>query len=218
TIAAMTLVASIRGANQLPVLRWSVVGAVIVFAGALIDRIPWAPAVSELRYVHPFYALAWLGLGALLRGVQLWRMPPTTRRLALSWFVGGLALLTPLLWAQLRYGHAGWLHPDAEMLRLSSLVETSVSVSLFDWITHADGRTVLLVLLPIISALITAGVLLVRRDTTSAALRQRLTPSAVALAVVFVVSVFKLRWSVVALALSFPVGIVLLTGLTQTWR
>src|SRR5690606_1297502 len=54
TIAAMTLVASIRGANQLPVLRWSVVGAVIVFAGALIDRIPWAPAVSELRYVHPF--------------------------------------------------------------------------------------------------------------------------------------------------------------------
>ena len=191
----VTAVVGAVTAGPRPFLRWAGIGAVVVFVAWLADRSPWTVAAGELRYVHPLYAFAWLGLGLALDGWQ--RLKTRTGKLAWTELAASAALLTPLVWTQFQHGYKGWLYSGAALRRLTSLDETVVFDSVFAWL----GRTPVAEIALLVFPLLVAVVLLARAWLRAPA---RPVASAVLLAVLLLLACFKVRWGVVASVVALP--------------
>lgn len=138
-------------------LVWSLVGSISIVAAWAIDRAPWDPAAGELRYVHPLYAFAWLGLGVGIDGWQRWRTSRARPRRRLAQMAAAAALVGPLLYLQFKHGYAGWLYPSAAMSRLTSLDETILFSNAADWIGRASFAELAFVIAPVLAAGVMCG-------------------------------------------------------------
>lgn len=191
-------------------LRWALVGAGLVTAAWAWDGAHWDPALSELRYVHPLYALAWLGLGLAMLGIQRLRAAPASPHRTVAWAViaAAAALVAGLVYVQLSRGYAGWLYPDPRLLRLSSLEETGLATPVAGWLARWSSRDTILILLPALAAVATL-IARFRRAAPSAAAappdsEPRVLPAAVAVMALFVLAWFRPPWVVGLALLAIP--------------
>lgn len=187
-----------------PVLAWALVGSGATFVACLIDQNPWSPAAGELRYLHPLYALAWLGLGLALHGGQQAREAGRFGRKSIASLTAGLLLVAALVYVQFAHGYKGWLYPGAAMSRLTSLDETVFFGNAVDWIATASFAEVFFLSAPVLAAVaIVALACLFRRDAAPRLAAPAIV-AAVLLAGVLALAFIHPRWLVVASLLSLP--------------
>lgn len=190
--------------SPIPALTWSLVGSGATLVACLIDQSPWALAEGELRYVHPLYALAWLGLGLILGGWQHVRGAQSRGKAGVAQSAAGLLLVAPLVYAQLAHGYKGWLYSSAAMSRLTSLDETVLFRSAMDWIATAPFVEIVFIGLPAMAAIAAVAFACFNRRDATRPPPPRPLASTVLLAGVLVLAFFHPRWLVVASLLSLP--------------
>lgn len=176
------------------------VGASMLALACGLDRIPWQASATEFRYVHPLYAVAWLGLGGLRLTPLFWSPANGGKRF---WVMGALlaiAGLLPLFAVQIHHGFAGWAYPSTFMQRLTSLDETIVFPNLLAWLRHSQGAELLFILLPMLSAALMIGFACWKHDSKSTDTNP--LPVAILLFALLLLSTFWVRWIVVLSALS----------------
>ena len=195
TVVLVTAAVAAVSAGPQPFLRWAAVGAAVVGVAWLADRSPWDVAAGELRYVHPLYAFAWLGLGLALDGWQ--RLKAKTGKLAWLELGAAVVLCAPLVWTQFKHGYLGWLYSGAALRRLTSLDETVVFDSVFAWLGRTPAAEIALLVFPLLAAV----VLLVRAWLRAPA---RPVASVVLLAALLILACCKVRWGVVASVVALP--------------
>jgi hypothetical protein len=187
-----------------PFLKWSLVGGGVTLAAWWFDGAQWNPAAGELRYVHPYYAFAWLGLGLGLHGVQHIGTEKKIKRVAVPMILGA-ALVSPLLTTQLKHAYAGWLHPSAWMRRITSLDETVAYAWFGDWLNRASPAEIFFVSTPLILVAALLALAIWRSRTSKTATEWRtLAPAAVLFTLLFILAFFRIRWSVIATLVAVP--------------
>lgn len=191
------------GKTSLPTLRWSLIGAGLTVAAWSVDRSPWSVAAGELRYVHPLYALAWLGLGLGLDGWQRGRAGAGRRRVRVE-IAAAVALAAPLVYVQLRNGYKAWLYTGASMRRLTSLDETVLFDTAIDWLARVPFADVAFVGAPLVGAIATLAVLFFRRRQPDAAPPSSLIVPAIVLVATVAFACFRVRWLVFAALVALP--------------
>lgn len=197
-ISAATGATAILAPNPtLPCMRWALVGSALTLAGWLIDRAPWDPAAGELRYIHPLYALAWLGLGLALDGAQHLRAHTARRKLRLLEVAASVPLIGALAYVQLSHGFKAWLYPSVWIRRLASFDSSFPFDTVFGWTARASFAEVLLLSIPVLAAAVMLA-LAMRQSPRSA-----LTWLVVFTAIIVFAS-FRLRWCIVAALVSVP--------------
>ncbi|PTY07094.1 hypothetical protein DB347_07210 [Opitutaceae bacterium EW11] len=192
-------------APRLPCLRWSIVGSAVIAAAWLIDRSPWSLAAGELRFVHPLYAAAWLGLGLGLDGWQNLRLGDRGRKWAVAEIVAALSLVSALAYVQLKHDYRGWLYWGAAMRRTTSLEETIVFNNVLDWFAGVSAAEALLVAVPLLAAVAAIVVSLRGQRSEKNGSRQNAAIAAVLLAGVVLLTAFAVRWFAFASLLSLVV-------------
>jgi hypothetical protein len=188
-------------------LSWSLLGAGVILAAWIIDQAPWDPKAGELRYVHPLYAMAWLGLGLALDGWQRWRTGAARRTIVMLELAAALLLTGSLGFVQGRNGYWGWLYPGGTTRRLTSLDETRLFPSAVHWLSQVSIAEALLVTL---SLLVTIVALVLARPWRPPVKSPRPADSrwlvvVVVLATVTLLALFKVRWFVLATLVTLPV-------------
>ncbi|MFW6353318.1 MAG: hypothetical protein ACOC3I_02925, partial [Verrucomicrobiota bacterium] len=198
---------------------WSIIGAGLVVGAWLLDGLPWEVRTGELRYVHPLYAVAWLGLGAGLEQLERARARGVNlRRGALALGVA-MAGLLPLGWVQVREGYAGWLYPGVALRRLSPLDEGLVFPHAGAWLGAASGWEIaFLLLLPLATAGLLAWVWWRRLEGVSRGGIVPLLSLALLLGLLVLMSLVRVRWGVVLGVLCLPACLWLLTALGARLR
>jgi hypothetical protein len=153
--------------KTLPWLTWALGGAAASFAGYLIEYFPAHLGSWQLRAVHPLYALAWLGGGALLARTTAriqGASPGRGLREIGIWVLAGAAVVSlPIgMW---RTHSLGFLETNLSSLQLTRLSGEMAATSLWTWMVH-EGITlrVWATLLPVLLVL-PAGWLVLRRAT-----------------------------------------------------
>jgi hypothetical protein len=176
-----------------PFWQWSLLGGGIAVAGWWLDRTPWDLSASELRSVHPLYALAWIGLGLGLDAAQKLRQPGARRRIRIMQALGALLLFGGLIYPQCAHGYKGWLYPSAAMERLTSLDETVIFGGLFDWLAHASAGERVFLAVPIfaLAAVVAVGARAPRSHRTYTVLT-----ASVLLIGLLALSLGRVRWLV----------------------
>jgi hypothetical protein len=118
--------------QTLPWLTWALGGAAASFAGYLIEYFPAHMGSWQLRVIHPLYALAWLGGGAVLARAVAW-----IEREKASWSVREIVVLVlavaalaavPIAMWQTR--SLGFLEVDLSAFRLTRLPGNARETSL----------------------------------------------------------------------------------------
>jgi hypothetical protein len=193
-----------RYKTAFPFLRWSLIGSGLTFAFWLIDQAPWAPEAGELRYIHPWYAAAWLGLGFALEGAQRFRVPHRSGKWNLTMIVAGLVFAAPLAYVQFSHGYLGWLYSSVWMRRIASLDETTVHATALDWIGTASLAETALVLLPIVAAIAALAFALKSERTRPPGERGSYLATAIIFAGLLVLAFFHIRWIAVATLVAAP--------------
>ncbi len=203
---------------KVPCLRWALVGSGLTLIAWLVDGGRWDPTAGELRFVHPVYALAWLGIGVGMAAYQEIHSGQRHRRLYLAAIAVAAALLAPLVYAQLSHGYKGWWYTSASMRRLTSLDETTVFNNIADWLARTSVAEVMLVSAPVLIATAALAGFLLRRPDTRRKLPASLAVSAVVCAGLLVLIVFKVRWMVIASLVALPVVATLAAGASRALR
>lgn len=162
--AATGIAGSTTIGTRPPVLAWSLIGASVTLVAWLVDRTPWDIAASELRFVHPLYAFAWLGIGLALDGARHLRTDGVWRKWRLAEVVAAICLTSALVYVQLKNGHKGWLYTSASMRRLTSVDETVAFGNVIDWMTQVSVAEAVIVVAPTLFA---AAVLTLRLVSAS---------------------------------------------------
>ncbi len=194
-----------------PGLRWALAGAALVLAGWLIDRAPWNPGASELRYVHPLYALAWLGLGLALDGAQHLRTNDTRRKLRWLEIAAAGPLIGALIYVQVAHVFKGWLYPGIWIRRFSSLDEALPADHLLQWLGRASFLEAVFVSAPLLAAAIVLVIAARRRRRATPERASRLPALAALWLVVVLFATFRLRWGAVAVLVTLPLLGLLIT-------
>jgi len=203
--AAVGIAALLRGTTtERPWLRWALIGAGITTLGWIIDRSPWDPAAGELRYAHPLYALAWLGLGLGIDGWSRWQRPPSRSKPHLLELVAGALLFVPLLFVQFTDSYKGWLYPSAAMTRLTSLDEAVVFRSAFDWLGRTSFVENVFVSAPTGLALALLAWAWLRSRGTNRETPRVLPALTILFIGVLVFAFFRVRWLTAASLLALP--------------
>jgi hypothetical protein len=198
-------------------IRWSGTGAALVMLGWACDRAPWEVSAGELRYVHPYYALAWLGLGLVVHGWQARRSSGWRRRAAVAAGTLGLLLTAPLVVAQITHHDKGWLYPSAAMRRLTSLNEATVSSSLAQWIGSVSPATAGLVLVPTCAAVIALVVWSFTKPANESWRTLRVATTLLYVGLL-VLACARVRWLVVTSLLAVPLCWQVATLRAGRWR
>ena len=195
-------VAAFRPVN-LPWLRWSISGAGTVLLAWVIDRGPLALNAGELRSVHPFYAVAWLGVGFALHGLQARSRDTPRKWRGIFFLIGGAVIVTGSAAVQLKSGFTGWIYPSLALQHLSSLDEARPPFeTIIGWIQTAPGALVFLTITPAFVALLMAGV-----AAWSARGTRRGTHSFFTLMLLLglvILACFRVRWWSVLSAFALP--------------
>ncbi|HEY0947697.1 MAG TPA: hypothetical protein VGD81_20610, partial [Opitutaceae bacterium] len=200
-----------------PFLAWSLTGFVFTLTACLADQSPWNPAAGELRYAHPLYAVAWLGLGLALDGVQRLRATGSHRGRGIAEMAPALALLSTLAYFQLKNGYAAWLYASASMRRITSLDETLRFDTAIDWFTSRSFAEIAFMAAPALFAL--AAVALAALSPTASPTRTSRFPvlHAAALVALLLLAFFKIRWAVVASLVALPIAAGLAASVSAVW-
>ncbi|MDQ8203509.1 hypothetical protein [Pelagicoccus sp. SDUM812003] len=177
-----------------PFWGWTLCGVGLSLLACLIDANPLESSAGELRYLHPVYPLAWLGLGMLLGAWQSMLLQSFSRVRSIALGALGLLLMAPLAYTQLSHGYSGWLFSSASLLRPSSLDQTRIYGNLFSWIASAEFTTVLLAGLPALTALAAIAYCLSRSKTDAWGSLNSALPVATGFAAVGLLTVFKIKW------------------------
>lgn len=185
-------------------LRWSLVGGGVVCIAWLLTGVPLDPTVSELRYAHPVYALAWIGLGVGLHALHSDRKGNASRR-RLGLLVLAAALILPLPFVQLKFGYWAWLHTSAELQRFASLEGSPIHANILLWLSTAPWAERLLILLPPLAAAV--GLVLHARQGARGGpeASNAWIPTAVVACALIALSSIHVRWLVVVVVLALPV-------------
>jgi hypothetical protein len=181
--------------KTLPWLTWALGGAAASFAGYLIEYFPAHLGSWQLRVVHPLYALAWLGGGALLARTTAWIQGANPgrglREIGICVLSGAAVVALPV--AMWRTHSLGFLETTLSSLRLTRLPGDMAATSLWSWMVHEGiSPRVWATLLPGLLVL-PAGWLILRRRIGMASRAS----IAVALGPVFVAVGFaswKINW------------------------
>lgn len=125
--------------------RWAVGGAAVSLLAYLAENAPDHLGGLRLQVNHPFYALAWLGLGEVLSRIQAWSDTGKFGRSwrdGLAWGLGFLALgLVP---AAMVFGkNPGFLVADPLASRLTFLTNGVEAKNFAAWLGR-DGLTLVL--------------------------------------------------------------------------
>lgn len=214
-LSAIAAAASNPQRPKLAHLRWALAGAALSLVAWLVDQNPWSPAASELRYNHPLYALAWIGLGFALAGWQTLRRPPASAKVPLSLFALGILLLAPLSYTQLSHAFPGWLYSSAFLQRITSLDESRLFPHALAWLGQSSIQEAFFLALPILAVALVLALAYARRRKSPAD-APPLLPSAIAFAAVLILTLLKLRWGVVATLLTIPILCALIPQLTRS--
>lgn len=190
--------------TRLPCLRWSLIGSGVTLAAWLVDRSPWAPAAGELRYVHPWYAFAWLGIGLAIDGGQHWRGAERFRKWRWAEIAGAVLLLAGFGYTQIKNDYRGWLYPSGWMRRISSLEEPTAFRSAIDWLGQASAAEAALLCAPIAAAVVALALRANPLRKTPFSLS--LAPAAVGFAGLLALAFFRVRWGVVAALAALPLA------------
>lgn len=185
-------------------LRWALIGSATTFVAWLIDQNPFTPAAGELRYVHPLYAVAWLGIGLVLDGARALRASASRRALRSVEVVAGTLLVSALGFVQLTNGYNGWLYPSAWIRRLTSLDRTRAFDTQVDWLASASGPEIVLLFAPTLAGFVLLALTLLRRREQPPASESSRLPAALVLAGLGVLAFFRVRWGVVAALVALP--------------
>ncbi len=208
-------------AERSPFLLWSGVGAALVVAGWWIDGASGTLQAGELRYVHPLYAVMWVGLGLALDAFQALRaQPPGAGRWRLAEGVAGVVVFLAGILPQVQHGYAGWIYPSLWMRRFSSVDPTAGFAHAGTWAVHASPAEWVLISSPLLAAAAVISTAIVRARSGAASRpaeksmahpRTELpdaTPLA-ATAVIFggllLLTFFRLRWTAAAAFLALPI-------------
>ncbi len=172
--------------GTLPWLAWALSGAATCFSGYLIEYSPAHMGSWKLGFVHPLYALAWLGGGALLEQMAA-RIQGARRGWNLREIcIGGLSAAAVLaLPAAMGLTHSlGFLEQDLSSFELTRLPGDVAAGNFWTWLIRepATGR-IWAALLPVLLVPPAAGLIL-RRSTgmaSRASLSIAIGPALVAL-------------------------------------
>ena len=155
--------------SHLPWLTWSTAGALASVVFYLVENAPGRVMQSELRVLHPLYAIAWLGLGFLIdRGAGV--LSGSRPRFKIwDGVASGVAIAAIALFPVVVYktkSSAFWA-PDLLESRLTKLSSDGGVTGLWDWLIRAgvSGKFFGTIALPI-SALIAASWAFAKKETT----------------------------------------------------
>lgn len=193
--ACAQLLESIRSDQKRPFITWSVVGSALAGAGWIIDGAVWNPSAGELRYNHPLYAAAWLGIGLIAAGIQNARGANRRRAVAVAQCLAGLTLVGPLVYYQIKLHDPGWLYSGAALRRLTSLDETLVFNHLAEWFAAASAAEICIIVLPLDAVIVASVFYLLKKDDDTS--RSRFGAATVVFAAIVLCSFFRVRWLVV---------------------
>ena len=203
-LAAVGTATSFSEKGVQPFLQWSLIGSGLTLAAWLFDGAPWSPSAGELRYVHPHYALAWLGLGLALDGLQRFTRARETKRAVMEMIIGA-AFLSPLAYVQIKHAYAGWLYSSIWMRRLTSLDETIAYASVGDWLNRASAAEVIFGSAPVaVAAALLAWSWGRTRTGKVAAAPGSLMPATILLTILVVSTFFRVRWGVIVSLIAIP--------------
>ncbi|HTO02517.1 MAG TPA: hypothetical protein VL069_02395, partial [Opitutus sp.] len=187
----------------LPCLQWSLIGAGLTLIAWWCDGSPWSPTAGELRYLHPYYALAWLGLGLGLTGVQNFRSGGQTKRGVLE-IVAATALISPLGYTQIKQAYPGWLYSSVWMRRITSLDETIAFVSLREWFHVASAAEIVFISAPLAVAAALLLLALWGRRNGEASTSRSVVPATILFAMLIALTFFRVRWGVLSTLVALP--------------
>jgi hypothetical protein len=138
----------------LPWRMWSLAGAATVLVAYLIEYFPAHFELWRLESVHPFYGLAWIGLGECLGRLDQWiRGEKYSGKGVLGWIAPAVSLLAlaaipVVMW---KTGSRAFLARDLSSLRLTALEDGAVATSVWTWISREGmSATVWATLLPVL--------------------------------------------------------------------
>jgi hypothetical protein len=200
---------------------WGVSGAVTTLAAWLVEFSPDHLSGGALRVIHPWYALAWWGLGeSVARTTEMAsRSPGSNRRWRERIALAGAVIAVGVAgWMLVRAGSMGVLAETAASTRLSRLPGSPVAKTTWDaWLEGGAHLMWLATLLPLV-IVVPAVVVLGRRDGDTRGhgpIAVALGPIAVMLAVAF----FRLgAWSALdAAVLALLVPLVTRTCARAGW-
>jgi hypothetical protein len=185
-------------------MRWALIGSMLTLAGWLVDRAPWDSAAGELRYVHPLYAFAWLGLGLALDAAQNLRTATAKKRL--RWVEVGVALplIGALAYVQLSQTFKGWLYPSVSIRGLTSLDDSFAFDSVFGWLAGASLAEIVFLCTPLLAATVLLAITAFRQRHAPDKPQTSPWPTIVLWLVIIALSTFRLRWTVVAALVTLP--------------
>lgn len=186
-------------------LKWASIGAAATTLAWAIDGAHWDLSAGELRFAHPLYAAAWLGLGLMLDGYCRTRRAEKTRKGSVARIAVGLGLVAALAVAQIDRGYWGWLYPSPALLRLTPLEETPAFPSVADWIGHAPLSETLFVAFVPLAALAALAVSWVaaRRDPAGSPVSH--AAASAALLAALLLACFRIHWAIGAVLISAPI-------------
>ncbi len=200
--AAAAAIAIARRQTPVPGLRWSLIGAALTLAGWLLDRAPWDPAAGELRYVHPLYAAAWLGLGLALDAAQQLRASTARSKRPLVELAAAAPLVGALLYVQFSHAFKGWLYPSVWIRRITSNDESLPFESALDWIAGSSFAEILFLSTPLLAVTVMFAVATLRRRPDAPP--TSLWPALALWLGVLAFSFFRVRWGLVAFLVALP--------------
>jgi hypothetical protein len=132
---------------------WSYAGAATVVIAWLFEYAPSHLGNWNIEFVHPLYALAWVGVGEILAQLKPTTTDPTTpvpapperiavgrkfRIRAVGKYVLGLAALAPIAVIMMKVDTRGFLAVDLLAQRLTKLPDSPFAPSTWSWLVH-DG-------------------------------------------------------------------------------
>ncbi|MCF3652341.1 tetratricopeptide repeat protein [Synoicihabitans lomoniglobus] len=197
---------------------WAATGAALVGTGWAIDGAHWDPTVGELRYAHPLYGLAWLGIGLVLHGGQNKRRSDSVSTRRWITIAVGLALMFPLAYVQIKHAFPGWLHFGTESGQIASLDQTVRFTSIFDWVDSVDAAQIFFVITPLGAALSAIMVVFTRPHWFEPWERQAVMIGAVTVLGAMIMTVFRVRWNLITTLLALPLVWQVVSHAPLGWR
>lgn len=170
---------------------WSLSGTLTLLFAYLFEYAPAHLGDWEIRSVHPFYGLAWLGLGELLALAADWSRASRPLTFPITWgrllFIALALAAVPVAMARLH--NPGFLLTDVNSFRLTKEAASTIAQHVGEWLRdNASSSNPWLTLLPF--AIVVPGAVL-------ALFRERRSAVALALGPVLVAvlfACFQLRW------------------------
>ncbi|MEO6992012.1 MAG: hypothetical protein ABI273_00160, partial [Lacunisphaera sp.] len=142
---------------------WSLAGATTVLVAYLIEYFPAHFDLWRVESVHPFYGLAWIGLGEWLARLDQWiRAGKCSEKKVRGWIAlaASLAAIASIPIVMWKTGNRAFLVRDLPALRLTALDGGTVATSLWAWISgEGMSAAVWAILLPVLALIPVAWIL-----------------------------------------------------------